>query len=159
MAAAMTALATTTLASTSATVTFSSIPAGYRDLRIICALNGTSNTYPWGVINSDAGANYNRVVMIGTGSATQSVATANQTTLDLGHLITGGVIAPYIFDFLDYAQTDKHKTILARMNNTSDTVVAGAYRWASTSAITSFSLNSSNTFAAGSTFSLFGVSA
>lgn len=158
MANAMVALANLTLGSAQATVSFGSIPAtGYRDLRLVCNLIGTAATYPWGVFNSDTGGNYNRVYMYGNGSSAGSGANSNQTNLDTSQLITAGVPAVFTFDVMDYMATDKHKTVLVRSNNTSDSVLASTFRWASTSAITSFSINSSNTFAAGSTFSLYGI--
>jgi hypothetical protein len=65
-----------------------------------------------------------------------------------------------IFQIMDYAQTDKQKTMLVRANSNTNEVAASAVRWADTSAINSIRLVSTaltSTLKAGSTFSLYGV--
>jgi hypothetical protein len=63
-----------------------------------------------------------------------------------------------IFQIFDYAQTDKHKTVLVRGNTASLETSASAQRWPSTSAITSIQARAvGSNFAIGSTFSLYGV--
>jgi hypothetical protein len=65
------------------------------------------------------------------------------------------------FDIMDYSATDKHKTVLMRVGNTSYATTMAAGRWANTAAVTGvqfFSPGGAN-FTAGSTFTLYGVSA
>ena len=160
MATALVALATTTLASSSATVTFSSISQSYRDLRLVITGSATANSDIQMRFNSDTGANYSFVYMGGNGSTAISGSNTGQTgvvldayfwrTTDLSNLEV---------DIMDYTATDKHKTVLSRNNVTSAGTDAFANRWASTAAITSVQLVITNQFTAGSTFSLYGVSA
>jgi hypothetical protein len=63
-------------------------------------------------------------------------------------------------DLIDYSATDKHKTILSRLNNTARATNALINRWPSTAAITSIRINGNGAnFTTGSTFALYGVSA
>lgn len=158
MATALTPLATTTLASASATVTFSSISGSYRDLRLV--INGTLNaTTNFGaILNGDTGASYSRVYMGGDGTNTSSNAFSGTTDGFIGYWTGGGGNNTAIIDFMDYSATDKHKTSLSRHNVASGIVWAWATRWASTNAITSIALQAgATTWATGTTFSLYGI--
>ena len=152
-----TALATTTLSSATASVTFGSIPSTYRDLIIV--VQGTTtlnNEIPILSINGDTtSANYNRVVMYGDGTSTGSAASSTRSMASFGTSP-----AMWIGQLMDYSATDKHKTLLYRNDKSNEIVVAGAFRWANTAAVTSVTIEAtSNTFTAGSTFSLFGIEA
>ena len=160
------ALATTTLGSTASSVTFSSIPTSVngvalRDLIIVARMIPTVANFPYLRFNGDTGNNYNRVGMAGQGSGSgTSFANSNQNALDVGAVVTSA--STFIYQIMDYSATDKHKTVLARMNSAdvsaNQPVAAGAYRWASTSAINTILLYpDSNAYAAGTTFSLYGV--
>ena len=155
-----TPLATVTLASVSAAVTFSSIPANYRDL--ICTVVAPGSTTLQGRIrlNGDTGANYSYVRMSGSGSARTSVAAVSQT---LGFL-SGIAVATTAnalqlsIEVMDYSATDKHKTILSRADQSTSGTEAFANRWANTAAVTSVRiLTSTGSWAIGSTFSLYGI--
>lgn len=146
-------IASTTLSSSASSVTFSSldtIAAGYRDLIIVGRFESAgANTLCR--INSDTGNNYNHVLMFAApsaGSYTQS--SADRFVLDFG----ASMLIMQVFDF---AQTDKHKSILARSDYPASATGAASCRWASTSAVTSIQLYVGGTFAAGSTFSLYGI--
>jgi len=165
MAAAMVALANLTLGSAQSTVSFSSIPTtGYRDLRLVVSIKHTnSGRYTHFRVNGDSGSNYSAVQMFGDGSSAQSASYSASTRFVLANNYfesnTEAILGT--IDFLDYQATDKHKSVLWRSGLAGTVVNASAGRWASTSAITSIVLDSteagSNTFAAGSTFSLFGI--
>lgn len=158
-------LATKTLTvGTAQEVNFTSISQAYRDL--ICVVTALSSAGTGNInsnqINADAGSNYSIVYMRGSGSAASS-STASGTSYDSGVFISTTSPANAIFQFMDYSATDKHKTVLIRANQTSAdagaTVGATAVRWASTAAITQFRIRANTTFAIGSTFTLYGVSA
>lgn len=160
MASAMVALATTTLGSTASSVTFGSIPATYRDLRLVVDVINTSSSNQTNIqLNADTGANYYRVIM-----ASQAATGATTTAASGTSIVCMGWSAPentvrtiMTADFLDASATDKHKHLLLRSAHTNE-VDSVAARWASTSAITSIKLYpDSSTFAAGSTFSLYGI--
>lgn len=159
-----TPLANITLGSSAASVTFSSIAAGlYRDLVLVCQVKTVANNTLIMRLNGDTStSNYPRLVMLGNGSSTSSYATTNDGFI----VITDGAGTSSTTDsiiqlnFMDYAATDKHKTILSRFNRADAETVAMASRWASTSAITSIVVSTySSSIAAGSTFALYGIAA
>ena len=156
MSSAMVALATITLGSAASSVTFGSIPATYRDLRLIMTLARTTGTDDTLVqINGDTGANYYRVNMYGTGSSTGSGSSADTGAVAVNY---GDTSAQMItLDLMDYSAVDKHKSGLVRSSSGS-LVLAYAVRWASTSAITSLVVSVRGaSIAAGSVLSLYGV--
>jgi hypothetical protein len=154
-----TPLATVTLGSSAASVTFSSIPATYRDLVLV--IDGPALTSSEGnlyaIINGDTGANYSRVFMSGTGSSAYSASASGETVLNFGYYQPNKHTT--IAQFMDYSATDKHKTVLSRVNNTNGEVYGWASRWASTSAITSLLIDTSSagSFAATTSFALYGI--
>jgi hypothetical protein len=158
---AYTALANVTLGSTASSVTFSSISGSYRDLVLVLDGRSTSTADLAFRVNGDT-ANYNFVFMAGSGSATSTNAvTSTDYIIPSGGRLTSisSNQTNCILNFMDYS-TDKHKTILLRTNDSSQSLSANAARWASTSAITSiacFALGT--TFTSGSNFALYGVSA
>lgn len=160
---AFVALATTTLASSSGTVTFSSIPGTYRDLRIVSmvtSLSGTPTAYGSSIrLNNDTGSNYSTIYAYGNGSSTGSGAESG-TSASLGQFPASGGIDH--LDIMDYS-TDKHKTMLGRADGNGASTWMYSTRWASTAAVTSITITApdlgADTFQAGSTFSLYGVTA
>jgi hypothetical protein len=157
-----TPLATVTLASATGTVTFSNIPATYRDLILVLNYTSTAgNTFGGSLrFNGDTGSNYSDVYMLGDGSSASSGTDAG-TKQDIAFV--SNVRGNTIVNIMDYSATDKHKTSLARFNTSNVYAIARAYRWANTAAITSMTIfNSSSsvpseTFSVGSTFNLYGV--
>ncbi len=157
----MTALASITLPTASASVSFSDIPQNYRDLVLV--VNGTpigGNPLVIVRLNLDSGTNYPQVFLWAT---TVAQSGTNSTS---GHAICStsvlaGARFNGIVNIMDYSATNKHKTFLSRSAYTSSasiTVVeTSATRWANTSAVTAVEVVASvNSFALGSTFSLYG---
>jgi hypothetical protein len=159
-----TALANITLGSSASSVTFSSIPATYRDLVLVAnfqmSLGGSRTDFR---LNGDTGGNYNDVSMSGYGSSSVgSNSRTSQTSSVLcgfsaGPLTTFSNIAT--LQLMDYSATDKHKTGLSRYGAAAGDVQASAHRYASTSAITSVAIVDlfGSSFVAGSTFALYGI--
>jgi hypothetical protein len=165
------ALATTTLGSSASTVTFSSIPTtvngvALKDLVLVANGSPADTSFPaiLGRVNANSSTVYFAVRMTGDGTTAGTAVSYNAGTfLDLGTAYGAGssttgrfsVIAQYF----DFAQTDQHKTVLTRTNTSTSGVQAAACRWGATDAITSLSVLTSGGagFAAGSTFSLYGV--
>jgi hypothetical protein len=152
-----------TLGSAVSTVTFSSIPSTYRDLQLVCNFVVSSAVGGNIVINSDTtSGNYPWVQLLGNGSGIGSNGTSPWTNTSLvftpnSNLNTANP-TPLQVSIFDYAQTDKHKSIITKLSLMSDNVSLMAHRWASTSAITRIDVNTnSSTWAAGSTFMLYGV--
>jgi len=149
-------LETVTLTSTASSVTFSSIDQGYGDLILTVAGVGVGGTNYFDCrLNGDTGDNYYKVRMIGDGSDAESLY-GSGVSFPYGNLsTTGGSFTAQLFD---YTATDKHKSLLARSGSSDVRVAAFAFRWASTSAVTSIEIYSSGTgAAAGSTFTLYGT--
>jgi hypothetical protein len=150
-------LATVTLGGSDADILFSNIPATFKDLVLTFTASTTNGVAVRVRPNSDA-ANGSTVYMYGTGSA---AASSTNSAIDLFYTDSSSTYSGTLH-FMDYAATDKHKTILCRSGAGSSAsgnfVWAYAQRWASTSAISSLLIvTSSSTMAAGSTLSLYGV--
>jgi hypothetical protein len=154
-----TPLATVTLASSAASVTFSSIPATYRDLVLaITALHNTTSDVQASIRPNNDSVNASLVYMDG-----RSASQASGTDTKIGLYYQSGAVAnspmSVNVQIMDYSATDKHKTFLIRNGHPAFQVSAYAARWASTSAITSLVIPSllGGNFQTGSTFSLYGV--
>jgi hypothetical protein len=156
MAAAQVALANITLGSAAATVTFSSIPATYRDLRLVISGSGASASgLHYLQINADTASNYSSVRMYGDGASTGS-DTATSGGARIGNIYGSDMNG--IIDIFDYSATDKHKTMLSRNNIPTGLVIADVNRWASTAAVTSVKVfPGAGSYNTGMTFSLFGI--
>jgi hypothetical protein len=158
MTAKYTVIDSQVLSTSAASVTFSSIPGGYKDL-VLVADGKQTNTDAYGVyrFNSDSGSNYPLVGASGNGASY-----ASYTATGTGGLATrpGGYVS--ISEIMDYSATDKHKTVLSRTNGTqtgsSGAVEMRTVRWANTSAITQIDVVSGiQDFQTGATFRLLGV--
>jgi len=156
-------LASTTLATSASSVTFSSIDQNYGDLILVTESKGSvgSGAIPTRFrLNADSGDNYSYVLMNGDGSSANSQAiTGNSFGIMSGYgTPTETQAGLTILQIMDYSATDKHKAALTRANTSY--VEAIAQRWADTSAVNSISVfcfTSGDNFAAGSTFNLYGV--
>ena len=147
-------LATITLASTDSEIVFSSIPATYRDLILIVNATNASTTPLKMQFNGDTGNNYAKVIMGGTGSTTLTIS-ITEDGVRQGNIKS--TLTQFSFQVFDYSLTDKHKSVLSRYDDSSNQVVAGAYRWANTAVITSVRfVPEAGSFAIGSTFALYG---
>jgi hypothetical protein len=153
-------IASNVLGSSAASVTFSSIPATYRDLVLVINSAASAGVYINLRFNSDTGANYHWVVMGGDGSTTVSTSDSGADRLRIGYSSypSSGNNSLQIAHIMDYSATDKHKTVLSRGNQSATGVDAVAGRWASTSAINSVTaLLGSGTFSVGGSFYLYGL--
>lgn len=114
--AAFEAIASTTLGSDTATITFSSIPGTYEHLQIraFCVAVGATSTS--GTIrfnNRSTTGDYIEHELVGNGTAASaSGSTGNKITIGRfagdSYTTTGGVA---VIDILDYASTNKYKTV------------------------------------------------
>lgn len=155
-------IASNVLSSTTSSVTFSSlnsIAAGYRDLIVVISGTMTSNNSAWIRFNSDSGSNYNRVWMQGDGSTTASGLSANQAQIYISSTdaFSSTNINQVQIQLFDFNTTDKHKAGLIRVDRSDAVTSALAFRWASTSAITSILIDGDGDYASGTTFYLYGI--
>ncbi len=155
-------IATQTLSSTTASVTFSSIPQGYTDLVLVVA-GGTDASSGFGIrFNSDTGSNYSRTYLTGTGSAASSGRDTSQSIADISFNGLFGNNTNYnaIINIMNYSNATTFKTAVSRSNNAATGVDAVVSLWRSTAAITSVEIRTTTAgkvFNSGSTFSLYGI--
>ena len=156
-------IASNVLGSAASSVTFSSIPATYRDLVLVVRATPVNNDVGLRMrLNSDTGSNYPYVSMWGDGSAASSTSgTPTSITFGVGLASPNTSATMAIAQIMDYSATDKHKTILGRTNIPTGTfpgVTADAYRWASASAANAIEVYfGSGNIASGSSFYLYGI--
>ena len=152
-----TPIATTTLGS-AGTITFSSIPSTYTDLRLVIIGTTASGTNLDLRFNSDTSTNYSYTQFSGSGSVTGGGIGSNITFARLdyyGYFDT--VIGNHIVDFMNYSNTTTYKTVLSRANNTNNGLAAVVALWRSTAAINS--ITTVTTLAIGTTATLYGIAA
>ena len=157
-------IATVTASGGETSLNFTSIPGTYKSLQIRGYFLSSGGGGGSMRLNSDTGSNYARHYLGGNGSSVFAAGSATQTlmfTADQSGTTYSSVV---LIDIIDYASTSKYKTM--RAWNGYDTNSAGGSTylysglWQSTSAVTSIQLGTGNfggTFAAGSTFALYGV--
>ena len=154
-------IATNTLGSGQSSITFSSIPSTYTDLVLVAAIKGTSTIYRQLTVNGDNGSNYSITEVIGDGSSAGTSRQSNATAMGMMEATNSSSdgTAVSIFNFMNYANTTTYKTVITRSNKY-DRTAAIVGLWRSTSAINSITLSAySNTYATGSTFTLYGIKA
>lgn len=160
-------IATTTVgAGGVASVTFSGIPATYTHLQIRAFWrNSNATDTTWIRINSDTGSNYAWHTLRGNGSAASAAGSASVTATELPFATysgtTSNVFSGLVTDVLDYANTNKFKTIKhlggADLNG-SGRVDLNSGLWQNTNAITTILFYpSSGNFNQYSQFSLYGI--
>ena len=161
-------IATTTLSTATASVTFSSIPATYTHLQIRATSRvvGTASATIDNLFvqcNGDTGSNYSAHILLGSGTSAVSDVSLGDV---FGFFITqsGGTgTQPFgscVLDILDYKDTNKYKTIrgLAGIDgNGYGRIQIGSGSWRNTNAITSLRLYSNTNLAEYSHFALYGI--
>jgi hypothetical protein len=162
MASTYEKIATNTLGSAAASVTFSSIPSTYTDLVLIAtpAISTGSNDNK---ISTNLSGTYSNTYMYGTGSAAASGRIGGGTFIygdwyASVNTTLGSTV--YTYQFMNYANTTTYKTIIGRANSASTGTDAIVGLIANTGAISSITLTiGASTYAAGSTFTLYGIKA
>jgi hypothetical protein len=173
-------IATNTLGSAAATVTFSSISSAYTDLVLQCSLRTDTTTFnnmnfPQFRLNGDSTSGLYSVTNLysrntGGGNTANSIRASSQNEINLGGVatsaMTSGIFSTYQVQIQNYANTSVNKTVLGRISTGGDlTAMDGVWAsvglWRNTNAITSISLTgtSSGLFQVGSTFTLYGIKA
>jgi hypothetical protein len=153
-----TPLATVTLGSAAASITFATIPATYRDLILVLSGSSATDQSIWLQFNGDTGSNYPWVYGGGNGSSAFAGSGTN-TGMFVGSSIGGSYTKNHIVSIMDYSSTNKHKSTLSRDNASSNQVLMLAGRWPNTAAITSVRIfgNGGHNFNSGFTANLYGV--
>jgi hypothetical protein len=156
-------IATTTLGSATSTITFSSIPATYTDLRLVFTCTTASGVVVFIRFNGDTASNYSRVFMDGEGTAANSASTTGSTTLrPMGNGSTSATVPTLItVDTMSYTGST-FKTSLCTFSgdkNGSGSVSSAVAMWRSTAAINSVLIFNSGAvnFSIGTTATLYGI--
>ena len=150
------------------TISFTSIPATYKHLQIRSISRGTDagSSRLEMRINGDTGSNYSFHYMYGNGSSAFADGYATQSNILLNRIAgagtLGSVFGAEIMDILDYADTNKYKTVRAITafdENGAGEIQVNSGSWRSTSAITSitFTAESGSNLAEYSHFALYGI--
>jgi hypothetical protein len=154
-----TQIASTTLGSAAASVTFSSIAGTYTDLVLIVNAKGTAAANPGIRFNSDSATNYSSTAISGNGASAISFRYTSTDTL-FSHnsgAAMNGVWTSFIANIQNYSNTTTYKSALTRYN-ASNELDGCVGLWRSTAAITSVTVvTSTNTYDIGSTFTLYGI--
>jgi len=156
-------IATTTLGSAAASITFSSISSAYTDLRLVLVVkNFTSSTGSTNIgiiLNSDTGSNGSTTRLIGDGSTASSNRASNNTAMCRLQTESSTTLPAFLtWDIFSYAGST-NKTALGQSSsdlNGSGQVTRSVGLWRSTSAITSVEISGPE-MAIGTTATLYGI--
>lgn len=155
-------IATQTLGSSAASVTFSSISGAYTDLLLVTSNGSTTATNTYVRLNGDSGSNYSFTQLTGTGSSAISGRSSNQTAIRVDNYASAAtsITNAYIFQLQNYSNTTTYKTVLTRTNEAGTGVDATVGLWRNTAAITSILYYPGvGNWITGSTFTLYGIKA
>jgi hypothetical protein len=167
-AGAYDSLSSITLSASASSVTFSNIPSTYTHLQIratarcdaAVTIRNSSIRF-----NGDSATNYSVHELSASGSGSGgSAGYATQAEME-GFLVPGtsfgaSVFGVTVIDILDYAKTNKYKTLRALSgvdNNGSGSIYMYSGSWRNTAAITSINLAPSSNYVQYSSFALYGI--
>jgi hypothetical protein len=163
MASTYEPIATSTLGSAAGSITFSSIPATYTDLRIVWVFQAVSAGSNAGIrLNSDTGNNYSYIGLTGTGgtAVSQSSTSNNQCYLQPNSAAATSQLQMFQTDVFSYAGST-NKTLLTAYSgdlNGSGDVSRVVNLWRNTAAITSVTLLfDAGNMTAGTIATLYGI--
>ena len=143
-------------------ITFSSIPGTYAHLQLRGTVNVTSDVDIALRFNSDSGSNYSEHYLYGNGTSAVAGGGSSLTKVSTFYAYDSSTdtvaMAPGVFDILDYANTNKYKTIRGLTGPADKNLfVFRSSLWMSTSAITSITLTTTGTIRQNSSIALYGI--
>jgi hypothetical protein len=160
-------IATTTLGSNAGSVTFSAIPQTYTDLILVSNYRTIGTPAFFGCswkANGDTAANYSSTQFYGNGTSTSSGRNTSYAGYAFeSYSTTSSQVA--ITNFQNYSNSTTFKTAVSRSSGSGSSELVGAWvsMWRSTAAITTLTFFSTDVggvpFAAGNTFTLYGIKA
>lgn len=155
------AIATTTLTSSASSITFSSIPSTYTDLRLVFVGTSAANAPGEMRFNGDTGSNYSRTYLQGNGSSASSSRDTSQTNISMGASAITSTPMMNTVDIFSYAGSIFKTCLITSSDdrNGSGTVDRQVALWRSTSAINEIKLTVDLTanFTTGTTATLYGI--
>jgi len=153
----------------SSSISFSSIPSTFKHLQLRGIARGNDAATDINAIfrfNSDSGANYSYHALYGTGSSAGAYSGTSTGTNLVGRFTSGSSSASMfgvaVIDILDYADTNKYKTIRALTGhdqNGSGYVALQSSSWRSTSVVSSITITDQDggNWVQYSSFALYGI--
>lgn len=159
-------ISSSTLSTSSASVTFSSISSDYEYLQLRCFYSNLSGDADLLRFNGDTGSNYDSHRLTAQGNSPNSQVLASNSAFFFDRYSSDGVNHPNVknyavIDIHDYSSTDKYKSVRSRYGHVNS---SGGYTgingglWKNTNSITSITvLTNGGNFTAGSTFALYGI--
>jgi hypothetical protein len=151
----------------SATLSFTSIPSGFKHLQIRGIgrdTSGSSGNNPATItFNSDTGANYDSHLLYGLGSSAGGAASTSRNNLYwIGEFVgTADLFGAIVIDILDYTDTNKNKTVRsfgAFDSNGGGRIDYTSGLWRNTSAITRIDITvGASNWANNTQFALYGI--
>ena len=168
----MTLISSQTLGGSTASVTFSSIPSTYNDLKLVVSARGDAAAFPVAInmkINSDTTSKYSYTHLLGNSSATSSTRPASSQTVDAiqnvdGASATASTFGSWEIYIPNYTSTGSKPYFNIDVVETNDTTAAHAnisansHLYTGASGITQIDLTpSSGNFVQYSTFTLYGI--
>ena len=165
-------ITTQTVSTPAATITFTSIPATYTDLRVVMVLSDDDTEVGTGApifrFNGDTAGNYSQITMHGdsTSGVTSQVTTSGTKIYALywNNSPTSTVIYPvYTLDILNYAGANYKSVLVTTADDRNGTGAVERHMgvWLSTSAITQLDVTNDGNkkFETGSIITLYGIKA
>jgi hypothetical protein len=155
-------IATQTLGTAAATVTFSSIPQTYTDLVLVSNTRNASGL-DGGItlqFNTDTATNYSANFLYGDGTTSTGSRHSNYSTMVAGRSNSSNW-GNGVTHIMNYTNTTTTKSVISR-GNSNGLVIAYAGWWRATpQAITTITIRNEATvnFIVGSTFTLYGIKA
>lgn len=161
MASTYEPISTTTLGSAASSITFSSIPATYTDLRLVLTCTVSSATDNLIMQYNSTTTGYSQTFLLGDGSTASSVKYTNFSGIygSYNQLPSTTIPTFFTYDIFSYAGST-YKTCLCTSSldyNGSGEIARYVGLWRNTSAITSVQLKFGSNFAAGTTATLYGI--
>lgn len=158
----MTKLASTTVGvGGTAAISFSNIPQGYTDLKIIVSARNTTNTLDCTITFNSSTTGYTRRDLYGNGSSATTTSASDQYVIWLSQnsdtASTFGNAEIYIPNYSGFNYKSFHSDSVTENNATQAYQFLHAGLWSNSSPITSITLTSGSSFAQHSTFTLYGI--
>lgn len=153
-------IATTTLGSNQASVTFSSIGAGYTDIVAVLSVKAVGNTDAVVQFNNDSSTIYPFTTLRSNGSraTSDSYNNTNYGYTDLDGYVDASNFTSRVVHFMNYSNTTTHKSFLSRSSNPSTGQDLIINVWQSTAAIDTIKfLTTGQNYVTGSTFTIYGI--
>lgn len=157
-----------TLSTTPSSVTFSSIPNTYTDLKLVVSARGShiyaqANAY---ITYNGSSSNYKEILTYGYGGAAGSTSASTDPYIIWGIMMTGGGATAntfgnseiYIPNYASSNYKSSYTNNATENNGTEGWNAMDTALWSNTSAITSITLTADNgSFVSGSSFYLYGI--